>query len=124
MVVKKITAATGKTILQRESLLVDTTFATRRVALSNAVLPPHHCPVPQCMCVCVCAGVGRGGGVLPTSQTASALHVSLIIPCLKLVWKQMLLMNIKVFHAATILHVMSSYASQDYYVMFRSIAFC
>lgn len=88
MVVRETTAAPGKTTLQRESLMVDRTFATRRVALSNIMLPPHHYPVakpPTCVCVCArgCAGVGGGDGVLPTSQTASALHVSLMTPCIK-----------------------------------------
>lgn len=67
--------------------------------------------------------VGGGGGVLPTSQTVSALHVTLIISCLSQVWKQMLLMNIKVFHTATTPHAMSSCASQYYPVRFHSIAF-
>jgi len=54
-----------------------------RVALSDVMFPPRHCPVSKpSMHVCVCAGVGGGGGVLPTSQTAGALHVSLIAPCL------------------------------------------
>lgn len=88
------------------------------------MLPPHHCPVPKSPTrVCVCVGVGGGGGVLATSRTASALHVSLITPCLKQVWKQMLLMDIKLFHTAIILHRMSSYVSQDYHIMLRSIAF-